>query len=46
MGIGFAIPVNMAGDIYTQLVKKGNVTRGYLGIMIRDLTRRSRNPSA
>ena len=38
MGIGFAIPVNMARDIYTQLVKKGNVTRGYLGIMIQDLT--------
>jgi serine protease Do len=38
MGIGFAIPVNMAKDIYTQLVRQGNVTRGYLGIMIQDLT--------
>ncbi|MCU0577151.1 MAG: PDZ domain-containing protein, partial [Desulfobacterota bacterium] len=38
MGIGFAIPVNMARDIYTQLVRQGNVTRGYLGIMIQDLT--------
>ncbi|HPI91746.1 MAG TPA: DegQ family serine endoprotease [Deltaproteobacteria bacterium] len=38
MGIGFAIPVNMAKDIYDQLVKQGNVTRGYLGVMIQELT--------
>ena len=38
MGIGFAIPVNMAQNIYNQLVEHGNVTRGYLGITIQDLT--------
>ena len=38
MGIGFAIPINMAKNIYTQLIEHGNVTRGYLGIGIQDLT--------
>lgn len=38
MGIGFAIPINMAKNIYTQLIEHGNVTRGYLGVTIQDLT--------
>lgn len=38
MGIGFAIPINMAKAIKQQLVKSGKVTRGYLGIVIQDLT--------
>ncbi|HDP24095.1 MAG TPA: DegQ family serine endoprotease [Deltaproteobacteria bacterium] len=38
MGIGFAIPVNMAKNIYAQLVEHGEVTRGYLGVTIQDLT--------
>jgi serine protease Do len=38
MGIGFAIPINMAKAIKDQLIKTGNVTRGYLGIVIQDLT--------
>ncbi len=38
MGIGFAIPINMIKVIFDQLVKTGHVTRGYLGIMIQDLT--------
>jgi len=37
-GIGFAIPVNLARDIMGDLVKDGHVTRGYLGVMIQDLT--------
>jgi len=32
MGIGFAIPINMATAIKDQLVSSGKVTRGYLGI--------------
>jgi serine protease Do len=32
MGIGFAIPINMARVIKEQLVETGKVTRGYLGI--------------
>jgi len=37
-GIGFAIPVNLARDVMESLVKDGHVTRGYLGVMIQDLT--------
>ena len=36
-GIGFAIPINMAKDIVSQLKDKGEVTRGWLGVQIRDL---------
>jgi serine protease Do len=38
MGIGFAIPINMATAISDQLIENGSVTRGYLGIVIQDLT--------
>ncbi len=38
MGIGFAIPVNMARNIYAQLIKKGEITRGYMGVAIQDLS--------
>lgn len=34
MGIGFAIPINMAVSIKDQLVEKGRVTRGYLGVRL------------
>ncbi len=37
-GIGFAIPVNMARKVMDDLVKKGKVTRGWLGIGIQPLT--------
>jgi serine protease Do len=36
-GIGFAIPVNMAKKLLPQL-KKGKVVRGWIGIMIQDIT--------
>ena len=38
MGVGFAIPINLARNIADQLIEHGNVTRGYLGIVIQDLT--------
>jgi len=38
MGIGFAIPINMIKSIKKQLIETGSVTRGYLGIVIQDLT--------
>ena len=38
MGIGFAIPSNLARSIADQLMNSGEVTRGYLGIVIQDLT--------
>lgn len=37
-GIGFAIPTNLAKDVMESLVRDGHVTRGYLGVMIQDLT--------
>lgn len=37
-GIGFAIPINMAKQVVAQLIKKGNVTRGWLGVSIQPVT--------
>lgn len=37
MGIGFAIPINMAKSIKEQLQNNGKVTRGYLGVGIQDV---------
>jgi Do/DeqQ family serine protease len=37
-GIGFAIPINMAKPIFTQLIQKGNVSRGYMGVTIQPVT--------
>ena len=37
-GIGFAIPVNMVKTIMKDLVEKGKVTRGWLGVVIQDIT--------
>ncbi len=36
-GIGFAIPINMAKELLPQL-KTGKVIRGWLGVMIQDIT--------
>jgi serine protease Do len=38
VGIGFAIPVNMAKEIVPQLEEKGHVTRGWLGVGIQKIT--------
>ncbi|MEK6201486.1 MAG: DegQ family serine endoprotease [Desulfobulbaceae bacterium] len=38
MGIGFAIPVNMAKTVKAQLLAKGKVTRSWLGVAIQDMT--------
>jgi serine protease Do len=38
MGIGFAIPVNMAKQVMDSLISKGKVTRGWLGVGIQNLT--------
>ena len=36
-GIGFAIPINLAKRVFTQLREKGKVVRGYLGIYLQEL---------
>jgi serine protease Do len=36
-GIGFAIPINLAKDVIEQLRTSGEVTRGYLGMVPREL---------
>ena len=36
-GIGLAIPSNMASDIMAQLIEKGKVVRGFLGVTIQDV---------
>ena len=38
MGIGFAIPVNMAKTVMVQLKDNGRVTRGWLGVRIQTVT--------
>ena len=38
IGIGFAIPVNMARQIMDQLIEFGEVRRGRIGVQIQDLT--------
>ncbi len=38
VGIGFAIPVNMAKELLPQLKEKGKITRGWLGVMIQHVT--------
>jgi len=37
-GIGFAIPINMAKQILSDLIKEGKVIRPWLGISVQDLT--------
>lgn len=38
VGIGFAIPTNLAGDVMRQLISSGSVKRGTLGVEAQDLT--------
>jgi serine protease Do len=38
VGVGFAIPMNMANGIIAQLKEEGKVTRGWLGVAIQNLT--------
>ncbi len=37
MGIGFAIPVNLARNVIDSLISDGKVRRGWLGVAIQDL---------
>jgi serine protease Do len=37
-GVGFAVPVNLARNVMTQVMEHGKVVRGYLGILPQDIT--------
>ena len=43
LGIGFAIPVSTAKQVLDDIVSKGAVTRGYIGVEPKDLTRELAN---
>lgn len=38
MGIGFAVPSNMARAVMDSLIKTGRVVRGYLGVSVQEVT--------
>jgi len=38
IGIGFSIPANMARNVMTQLIEKGQVRRGRMGVTIQQMT--------
>jgi serine protease Do len=37
-GLGFAIPINLAKWVSSQIIKHGSVTRGWIGVMIQQVT--------
>lgn len=39
MGLSFAIPIDVVMDVVNQLKTKGRVSRGWLGVLIQDVTR-------
>ena len=39
MGLSFAIPIEVAMDVVEQIKTKGRVSRGWLGVLIQDVTR-------
>jgi serine protease Do len=39
MGLSFAIPIDVASDVIDQLKSHGKVSRGWLGVLIQDVTR-------
>jgi serine protease Do len=39
MGLSFAVPINVVTNVYEQIRDKGHVSRGWLGVLIQDVTR-------
>ncbi|MDZ7735985.1 MAG: DegQ family serine endoprotease [Gammaproteobacteria bacterium] len=39
MGLSFAVPINVVENVYMQLRETGRVSRGWLGVLIQDVTR-------
>lgn len=37
LGIGFAVPINLAREVMTQLISTGRVARGFLGVEIQEI---------
>ncbi len=46
VGIGFAIPSDLARQIVDQLVRKGHIDRGWLGITVQDVTPAHHTPAS
>ncbi len=38
LGIGFAIPANLAKQVMEQIVRTGSVTRGWIGVEVQDIS--------
>jgi Do/DeqQ family serine protease len=38
VGIGFAVPINMANHVVKQIIQYGNIQRGQIGIQIQNIT--------
>src|SRR5690606_34017796 len=38
LGIGFAIPADLARKVMEQIVRTGSVTRGWIGVEVQDIT--------
>jgi serine protease DegQ len=39
IGIGYAIPVSIARQVMEQIIQKGSVTRGWIGVGVQDITK-------
>ncbi len=37
-GVGFALPSSLAIEVYNQLIRRGRVARGYLGVYVKPVT--------
>jgi serine protease Do len=44
VGIGFAVPINMARQVMEQILQMGRVERGRIGVSIQDLSTSRRGP--
>ena len=39
MGLSFAVPINLVQNVYRQILDSGHVQRGWLGVIIQEVTR-------
>ena len=38
IGIGFAVPSNIAKNVMDQLISKGSISRGFIGVLLQEIT--------